>query len=104
MSTENNHINYTAVDINKYLTGKMSAAEMHAFEKATLEDPFLAEALEGYENTEAEKWQPQLLALKEEFALGQKAKVVYMKPATNRWWKTAAAVFLIGGGAAHYTG
>ena len=98
MNTKGNHNNYSAEDIQKYLEGKMSAPEMHAFEKAALEDPFLAEALEGYETTEAEKWQPRLLALKQEFAAAQNAKVVYMKPASNRWWKMAAAVFLIGGG------
>ena len=98
MNTKGNHINYSVEDIQKYLEGKMSAPEMHAFEKASLEDPFLAEALEGYETTEAEKWQPRLIDLKQEFATAQNAKVVYMKPASNRWWKMAAAVFLIGGG------
>ncbi len=39
---------YSAADIQRYLQGKMSAAEMHAIEKAALDDPFLADALEGY--------------------------------------------------------
>lgn len=34
-------------DIARYLSGRMSAAEMHALEKRALDDPFLAEALEG---------------------------------------------------------
>ena len=37
-------------DIEKYLKGEMTAAEMHALEKAALDDPFLAEALEGLEH------------------------------------------------------
>ena len=35
------YINYTFEDIQRYLQGKMSAAEMHAMEKAALQDPFL---------------------------------------------------------------
>lgn len=36
-------------DIEKYLRGELSPAEMHALEKEALDDPFLAEALEGLE-------------------------------------------------------
>lgn len=49
MLNNNTHINYSKADIEKYLQGKMSAAEMHAFEKAALQDPFLADAIEGFE-------------------------------------------------------
>lgn len=38
---------YSATDIQKYLQGELSAREMHDLEKAALEDPFLADALEG---------------------------------------------------------
>lgn len=34
-------------DIERYLRGELSAEEMHALERAALDDPFLAEALEG---------------------------------------------------------
>jgi TonB family protein len=34
-------------DIERYLSGELSPAEMHALEKKALYDPFLAEALEG---------------------------------------------------------
>lgn len=37
-------------DIEKYLRGELSASEMHALEKEALDDPFLAEALEGVEH------------------------------------------------------
>ena len=36
-------------DIEKYLRGELSPAEMHALEKEALNDPFLSEALEGIE-------------------------------------------------------
>ncbi|MBS1597981.1 MAG: carboxypeptidase-like regulatory domain-containing protein [Bacteroidetes bacterium] len=38
---------YDAAVIEKYLQGKLSSAEMHALEKAALDDPFLADAIEG---------------------------------------------------------
>ena len=39
---------FSATDIERYHNGQMSAQEMHLLEKAALEDPFLADALEGY--------------------------------------------------------
>lgn len=39
---------YTANDIERYHKGEMSAAEMHLLEKAALDDPSLADMLEGY--------------------------------------------------------
>ncbi|HEX2845658.1 MAG TPA: carboxypeptidase-like regulatory domain-containing protein [Chitinophagaceae bacterium] len=48
MQGDYNHISFTADDIRKYHEGKLTPAEMHALEKAALEDPFLADALEGY--------------------------------------------------------
>ncbi|MFY7839162.1 MAG: carboxypeptidase-like regulatory domain-containing protein [Lacibacter sp.] len=41
-------INYSAHDIERYLNRQMNAAEMHAFEKAMMDDPFLADAVDGY--------------------------------------------------------
>lgn len=37
-------------DIKRYLTGEMTGAERHDFEKKVLTDPFLADALEGAEH------------------------------------------------------
>ena len=45
---EGSTYHYSAEDIQKYLQGKLNAAEMHALEKMALDDPFLAEAIEGY--------------------------------------------------------
>ncbi|HEX9509330.1 MAG TPA: carboxypeptidase-like regulatory domain-containing protein [Puia sp.] len=38
---------YSASDIQKYLSGELSAPEMHQLELAALEDPLLSDALEG---------------------------------------------------------
>lgn len=43
------HTKYTVADIENYLQQKTSNAERHALEKAALADPFLADALEGFE-------------------------------------------------------
>lgn len=42
---------FTAQDIERYYKGTMSSLEMHQLEKAAMEDPFLADALEGYAYT-----------------------------------------------------
>ena len=44
----NDNKQYTAQDFERYYAGKMSPLEMHQLEKAAMEDPFLADALEGY--------------------------------------------------------
>ena len=49
MDTGKNHINYTSEDFKRYYEGRMTSAERHALEKAALDDPFLADALEGYQ-------------------------------------------------------
>ena len=38
---------YSSSDIERYLNGELSAPEMHALERAALDDPFLADALDG---------------------------------------------------------
>lgn len=48
MAAENNIKSFTAADIEKYHKGLLSPQEKHALEKAALDDPFLADALEGY--------------------------------------------------------
>jgi hypothetical protein len=44
--------NYTLADIERYHQGKMSPEEMNVLEKAALDDPFLADALEGFQITD----------------------------------------------------
>jgi len=52
MSLQNNDINqYGAEDFERYYSGKMTEQEMHALEKAALDDPFLSDALDGYAYT-----------------------------------------------------
>ena len=48
LSKDNNIKNFTTADIEKYHKGLLSDKERHDLEKAALDDPFLADALEGY--------------------------------------------------------
>jgi len=51
-------------DIRKYLNGTLSAAERHALEKKALNDPFLADALEGAGSISSEEFSSDFLELK----------------------------------------
>jgi TonB family protein len=42
-------------DIEKYLRGELSPADMHALEKRALDDPFLADALEGVQQVSSDE-------------------------------------------------
>lgn len=101
MSDTNKHIIYSAEDIQRYLDGRMTPLEMHAIEKAALDDAFLAEAMEGYEAVEKhDDWKKVLSELKDNFAAQQhSAPVISMQQRNSfKWWKAAAAVLIIGGG------
>ncbi|MEI2738156.1 MAG: carboxypeptidase-like regulatory domain-containing protein [Chitinophagaceae bacterium] len=48
MANDNNIKHFTAADIERYHKGMLSNKERHDLEKAAMNDPFLADALEGY--------------------------------------------------------
>lgn len=101
MDAEKKHIIYTAEDIQKYFSGKLSPAEMHALEKAALDDSFLAEAMEGYQGMMEKDTETYLQLLKENFPLGQSTKVITLKTAQRySIWKVAAAILIIVSGIA----
>lgn len=107
MREEKAHINYTAAEIERYYLGEMPAADMHAMEKAALDDPFLAEAMEGYEisseQLSASPIQNDINDLKKRLA----ARVTREnKPAPVikfAWWKVAAAILIFIGAGWLYT-
>ena len=51
MSKDNTIKPFSAEDIERYHQGLMSASERNSLERAALEDPFLADSLEGFTNT-----------------------------------------------------
>ncbi|HNA65634.1 MAG TPA: hypothetical protein PKZ51_12995, partial [Saprospiraceae bacterium] len=100
MNTENKNIIITAADIEKYFQGKLTPQQMNSLEKAALDDPFLAEAMEGFEAMQGKEWKEQLAIAHSQVALaGTGARVVAMTSKRRAWWKLAvAAVLVIGMG------
>ncbi|MBS1665674.1 MAG: carboxypeptidase-like regulatory domain-containing protein [Bacteroidetes bacterium] len=81
--------------VQRYLKGEMSAREMHELEKAALEDPFLADALEGFES---QPLQPHL----DELHTRLEARIAQPERKTvplfrSRFLRIAAAVILLVG-------
>jgi hypothetical protein len=97
MGDKEKNIIYTARDIEQYLASNLSPQQMHAMEKAALDDSFLAEAMEGYETVKDQEWNNHLVLLRENISSkGTKAKVIPLHKPKNNRWKAAAAVLIIG--------
>lgn len=88
---------YSHTDIQRYLQKKMSPQEMHEFERALMDDPFLADALEGYRESDATVASQHLQQIEGLLQNDKEsAKVVALPAKKTSWWKVAAAVLLIG--------
>lgn len=100
MSGEHHIKKFSANDIQRYHQGLLSPQEMHAMEKAALDDPFLADALEGYSTTGV-KAEADLTDLRQRLAsLINKQESITLAPPGHSgfsWWKIAAGVVLIAG-------
>lgn len=103
-ANQNDMNHFTAADIERYWKGELPAAEMHAMEKAALEDPFLAEAMEGYQYlaeipaSSASRDMEDLHKKLEDRVSPQQPVIVPFA-----WWKPAiAAMLLISAGAIGY--
>jgi CarboxypepD_reg-like domain/Gram-negative bacterial TonB protein C-terminal len=98
MAEQKKHSIYSEAAILDYLTGKMTAPQMYDLEKAALDDPLLADAIEGYGAMQGQQYHKQLDGLKARFASLNSSPpiVLHQRQAYTRWWKAAAAVVLIG--------
>lgn len=99
MSDDNNIKIYSATDIERYHAGKMTPGEMHALEKAALDDPFLADALEGYATLEAISISRDIDLLKKKFNERiNSGKVIAMpvKKIGVTWIRAAAMIIIVG--------
>ncbi len=86
---------YNASDFANYHAGTMPANEMHALEKAALDDPFLADALDGY--LYAHTPEEDIAQLQIQIGSRQKnANVFPLYTFTNKgWWRIAALLAVI---------
>jgi hypothetical protein len=91
---------YTAADIYRYRSGTMSDAEMHALEKAALEDPFLADALEGYANTTTPS--EDIAELRERLFEKRKKKNTFFAISKENNWLRIAAIFILIAGVGYF--
>jgi hypothetical protein len=87
---------YSQYDIGRYLQRKMSPQEMHDFERALMDDPFLADAIEGFSSTDRDLAGKHLRAIESELrGTKEKAKVVALHLKKTAGWKVAAIVLLV---------
>lgn len=89
---------YTANDIQQYLSGTMNAADMHAIEKAALEDPMLADAIDGIREAGKEYGNNTIAANIEQLHKQIAAKARGGKPApviSFNWWRIAVAASVL---------
>lgn len=95
---KNDNKQFTAADIEKYHKGQLSPKEMHALEKAALDDAFLADALEGYAVTRIEV-NSDIAELEKRLAdKTEKGKVIPIddkRRASFPWLRAAAMIVVI---------
>lgn len=97
MAEPSTHINYSFDDVQRYLQGKMSAAEMHAIEKAALQDPFLADAIDGYREADANTAKQHLNEINAALFAEKKGNKVVTFNKRTQWLNIAALVIVLAG-------
>lgn len=99
MSATDHIKQYSAADIQRYLDGKMLPAEMHALEKAALDDPFLADAIEGMQQTlaqhDAALVDTHLQDLRRQVNERTRKESNKARVIAFRWWQAAAAAVVV---------
>jgi cytoskeletal protein RodZ len=100
MQEEKNNNKYTADDIRKYLDGQLSDQAMQALEKAALEDPFLADAIEGFEESRkhAVSFESGIADLKVKLSerIGERKRKTGIWIQLSKWQVAASLILIIG--------
>lgn len=97
MAEPSTNINYSFKDIQRYVQGKMSATEMHDIEKAALQDPFLADAIEGFNEADFTKAQQHLNEINTSLSKEKKESKVVAFNKKTRWLNVAALIIVLAG-------
>ncbi|HYG01037.1 MAG TPA: TonB family protein [Chryseosolibacter sp.] len=82
-------------DIERYLRGELTPAEMNALEQKALNDPFLAEALEGAAHAGPENFAVDLSKIKESLKKKTKKRTIITIERSWQWYAGIAASFLL---------
>jgi len=100
MKPEKNNIHYSAEYLRKYLDGELPDREMQALEKAALEDPFLADAIEGLEESRHHpvSFESGLADLEKRLALriGENKRKTRVILLFSKWKIAASVLFILG--------
>jgi outer membrane biosynthesis protein TonB len=100
MKEEKNNIKYSAEDIRRYLNGDMTNPEMQALEKAALEDPFLADAIEGLEESRkhSDSFESGITDLQNRLAvrISQRKRETGIIYWLSKWQVAASVITIIG--------
>ncbi|HTQ65589.1 MAG TPA: carboxypeptidase-like regulatory domain-containing protein [Puia sp.] len=96
---EKNIKKYDSPDIEKYLQGKLSPDEMHAIEKSALEDPFLADAIDGIQQSLQKQKDGSFDQDIKELNQRLKERVAAKRKTIPLWTRAAAAVLILAIGA-----
>lgn len=94
MSGKENYNSLQAEQIRRYLNGEMSASEMHALEKQALDDPFLADAIEGMQSQSPSQFNTGIADLQNRLKERTDGKVIRI-PVAVMWMRAAAAVVVL---------
>jgi TonB family protein len=89
---------FSAADIERYHKGLMPVSEMHALEKAAMDDPFLADALDGYKITGNASADLSELQNRLAERTGE-GKLVLMRKRRGFYWLRVAAMIVVVAGA-----
>lgn len=99
MEKNNTSYHWSIEDLRRYHSGEMSETQKHTLEKAALDDPFLADALDGYANDPAPD--KNIQEIRERISNTKPAKIVKFN--TSKWAIAASLLILLGIGAWFYT-
>lgn len=93
------NIQFTTKHIRKYLDGELSGPEMQALEKAALEDPFLADAIEGYEESRIQSASFESAVTDLQVRLSERIRQKKQKKGLliQMKWRVAASIIFVAG-------
>jgi hypothetical protein len=97
MSKEHHIKVFTAAELERYHKGLMSPKERNALEKAALDDPLLADAIEGFGQvaTSMNKDLAELRKRLENRTKKSRVDSVLAASAPFSWWKVAAMIVVV---------
>ena len=94
---KDNNKKYNAIDIAHYHSGAMPPDERNALEKAALEDPFLADAMDGYAYSKAPGKELDEIRMRLDEKRKQQKVFSISSLSSGAWWKIAAMFILFAG-------